>query len=346
MKYQIDEKFITDCFEEFINAPSPVGYYVKVNPVLEKYGKMFGYDVTFDNKHTGYITIDGEDNSKTVMVGAHLDTLGLIVRRIDENGWIRVRQLGGCNFHSYEGANVIVHTRDGKEYTGLLCCEAHSVHVFENAREVERKEENMMIILDEPVKSKADVKALGILHGDIISVDPQYVLTPNGYIKSRYIDDKGAVACCFAAIKYMQENNLKPKYRTIFSFPHYEEIGHGGSYIPEGVSEYVCCDIGLIGPDNDGDEFSVSIATKDFFSVYDYGLTTRLIEYAKKAECDFAVDTFFRYGTDCNAALKSGYNIAHGAFGMAVYNSHGVERCHISGLTNTVNLLLAYMMDI
>lgn len=346
MKFQIDEKFTVDCFEEFVKTPSPVGYYVQVNPVVEKYAKMFGYDVTYDNKHTAYITMDGEDNSKTVMIGAHLDTLGMIVRRIDSNGWIRVRQLGGCNFHSYESMHVTVHTRDGREYTGMMCCQSHSVHAFEDTRTLERNEDTMAIILDEPVKTKEDVKALGILHGDIISVDPQYVYTPNGYIKSRFIDDKGAVACCFAAIKYMTENNLKPKYRTIFSFPHYEEIGHGGSYIPEEVSEYVCCDIGLIGPDNDGDEFSVSIAAKDAFSVYDYGLTTRLIEYAKKAECDYAVDTFFHYGTDCNAALKAGYNIAHGAFGMAVYGSHALERTHIKGLANTVNLMLAYVLDI
>ncbi|MGN0324371.1 MAG: M42 family metallopeptidase [Oliverpabstia sp.] len=346
MKYQIDEKFTVDCFEEFVKTPSPVSYYVQVNPIVEKYAKMFGYDVTYDNKHTAYITMDGEDNSKTVMIGAHLDTLGLIVRRIDSNGWIRVRQLGGVSYQSLEGANVTVHTRDGREYTGLMCCESHSVHAFDDARTKERDENHMMIILDQPVKSKEDVTALGILHGDIISIDPQYTLTPNGYIKSRFIDDKAAVACCFAAIKYMTENNLKPKFRTIFSFPHYEEIGHGGSYIPEEVSEYVCCDIGLIGPDNDGDEYSVSIAAKDAFSNYDYGLTTRLIEYAKKGECDFAVDTFFHYGTDCNAAIKAGYNIAHGAFGMAVYASHGVERTHVTGLSNTVNLCLAYLLDI
>ncbi len=346
MKYQIDPQFITDCFEEFVFTPSPVGYYVHTNPLLERYGEMLGCEVTFDNKHTGYITLEGEDNSKTIMIGAHMDTIGMVVRRIDKDGAIRVRQLGGQNFYSLEGESVTVHTRDGREYTGMVCCQSHSVHVFEDARTLPRNEETMMILLDEPVKSKEDVKALGILHGDMISVDPHYTLTEKGYLKSRFIDDKAAVACALATIKYLKENNLKPKYRTIFSFPYYEEIGHGGSYIPSEVSEYVCIDIGLIGPDNDGNENAVSIATKDFFSVYDYGLTTRLIEYARKADCDFEVDTFFHYGTDCNAALKSGYDIAHGAFGMAVYNSHGVERTHVDGLLNTVNLCLAYVLDI
>lgn len=346
MKYQIDEKYLIDCFEKFVHTPSPVGYYVKTNPLLEEYGKSFGYEVTFDQKHTGYITLDGEDNSKTVMLGAHMDTLGLIVRRIDPNGAIRVRQLGGINYHNLDGEYVTVHTREGKEYTGVIYCQSHSTHVFDDARTLDRCEETMMVLLDMPVKSKEEVTALGIRHGDIISIDPHYRLTDNGYVKSRFIDDKGAVACVFAALKYLKENHLKPKYRTILSFPYYEEIGHGGSYIPSEVSEYVCIDIGLIGPDNDGNEYAVSIAAKDAFSVYDYDLTNRLIQCAEKASCDYVVDIYNHYGTDGNAAIKAGYNVAHGAFGMAVYASHGLERTHMQGLLNTTNLTLAYLLDI
>lgn len=346
MKYQIDGQFVVDCFEALVNAPSPVSYYVKVNPVVERYAEMFGYEVTYDNKHTAYITLEGEDNSRTVMVGAHLDTIGMIVRRIDDDGMIRIRQLGGMNFCSAEGTTVTVHTRDGKEYTGLLTCQSHSVHVFDDARTLSREETNMMIILDERVKSKEDVKALGIQNGDIISIDPGFQFTKSGFLKSRFIDDKAAVACCFGALKYLTENQMKPKYRTILAFPHYEEIGHGGAYVPAEVSEFVAIDIGLIGPDYDGDEFSVSICAKDNSTPYDYELTNRLIEQAKKAELDYAVDIFYRYGTDANASLKSGNNLKAGAFGMAVYCSHGMERTHIDGLANTVNLLLAYVLDL
>lgn len=346
MKYEIDKQFLVDCFEAFVNVPSPVGYYVKINPVVERYAEIFGYKVTYDNKQTAYITLEGEDNSKTVMIGAHLDTIGMIVRRIDADGMIRVRQLGGMNFSSAEGATVTVHTRDGKEYTGLLTCQSHSVHVFDDARTLSREETNMMVILDEKIKNREDVLALGIQHGDMISIDPGCQYTENGFLKSRFIDDKAAVACVFAALKYLTEHRLKPKYRTILAFPHYEEIGLGGTYVPPEVSEFVAVDIGLIGPDYNGNEFAVSICAKDNATPYDYELTSRLIGQAKKAELDYAVDIFYRYGTDANAALKAGSNLKAGAFGMAVYCSHGRERTHIDGLVNTTNLILAYVLDV
>ncbi len=346
MYYPIDEAFLLDCFRTIVNTPSPVGYYAQLNPVLEQYAAMFGHTVTYDNKSTAYITVEGEDNSKTVLVGAHADTIGLMVRTVDANGMIRVRQLGGVNYGSLEGETVTVHTRDGRSYTGLFACQSHSVHVFDDARTLERSEKTMVILLDERVNSKADVYALGIRNGDFVSIDPRCQVTPGGYLKSRFIDDKAAVACAFTGLKYLFENGLKPKHRTIFAFPYYEEIGIGGTYVPDGVSEYVAIDIGLIGPDYEGSEYKVSICAKDNASPYDYDLTTRMIGYAEKAGCDYAVDIFYRYGTDGTAALKAGNDLRAAAFGMAVYCSHGMERTHVTGLRNTVDLLLAYLLDL
>ncbi|MBO5798272.1 MAG: M42 family metallopeptidase, partial [Clostridia bacterium] len=316
------------CFRELVNTPSPVGYYRDMNPVIEKLAAACGCTVTYDNRHTPYITLPGRDNSKTVMIGAHLDTIGMIVRRIDADGAIRVRQLGGVNFHSLEGETVTVHTRDGRAYTGLMTPQSHSVHVFDDARTQERDEEHMMILLDEGVASRADVVALGIHHGDPISVDPRCEVTENGYLKSRFIDDKAAVAACFALLQRMAETGEKPQYRTIFAFPYAEEIGLGGTYVPPEVTEFVAVDIGLIGPDLEGNERAVSICAKDNSTPYDYELTSRLIDLAEKAGCRYAVDIFYRYGTDANAALKAGHNLQAAAFGMAVYCSHGRERTH------------------
>ena len=40
MKFSIDDKFLLECFKEIVNTPSPVGYYPRLNPVLEKYATM------------------------------------------------------------------------------------------------------------------------------------------------------------------------------------------------------------------------------------------------------------------------------------------------------------------
>ena len=345
MKFQIDTEFMKDCFREVVSVPSPVGYFEELNPVLARYAAAFGKEITYDNRHTAYITLDGQDNSKTVLISAHGDTLGMMVRCVDANGMLRFRVLGGMNLHSVEGETVTVHASNGKKYTGLVACQNHSTHVFRGANNVERTEDTMVVILDEDVKTREQVRALGICNGDYISVDPRCQITDNGYIKSRYIDDKGPVACCLTLLKYLADNGLKPKYNTVFAFSFYEEIGLGGIYVPTEISEYVAVDIAILGPDSDGSEQTVTICAKDASMPYDHSLTNRLIAAAERAGCGYAVDLFYRYGSDASQAVKGGNNVRAAAFGMGVYSSHGVERAHMEGIENTVKLMLSYVLE-
>lgn len=344
MEATLDKSYLLAVMEKLINTPSPVSYYEEVNPLLKELAGELGYPVEFDRKRTGYIKVKGKDESKTICVGAHLDTLGLMVRKIDKDGKIRVRNLGGINYNNIEGESVVVHTRDNKKYTGIVWCQSHSVHVFDDAKTLTRDEKSMIVVLDEDVHSEKEVKELGIQHGDIISLEPHFTVTENGYIKSRFIDDKACVACALAVLKAMKEQNLAPSCNVWFAFPHYEEIGHGGSYVPEEISEYIALDIGVLGPDHAGSERKVSICVKDNFSPYDRELTDRLITCAKEAGVDFVEDVFYRYSTDANAAVRAGNNIQAAAFGMGTFSSHGMERTHVQAVMDTAKLLAAFIL--
>lgn len=344
MEQVLDREYLLQIMEELIQTPSPVSYYEEITPLLQKYAASLGYEMTFDRKRTGYIKVKGEDSSRVVCYGAHVDTIGLLVKCIDKDGTLRIRNLGGINFNNIEGESVTVHTRSGKKYTGLVACQYHSVHVFDEARTATRDENNMMVILDEDVHTKEEVRSLGIENGDIISLEPHFTVTESGFIKSRFIDDKACVASVFAVLKHMKEHNLAPVCDTWFAFPLYEEIGHGGSYVPEEVSAYIALDIGLIGPENSGSEEKVSICVKDNFSPYDRELTGKIIETAKEAQIDHAVDVFYHYGTDANAALKAGANLYTAAFGMGTFSSHGMERTTVHAVEETGRLLLALLL--
>lgn len=341
----INKETIERVTRKLIETPSPVSYYEEITPVMKTLASEFGYSLSFDRKRTAYISVEGEDTSKTICVGAHLDTLGLMLRHINDDGTLALRNLGGINYNNLDGVNVHIHTRDGNAYTGLLTCTYHSTHVFDEARSDVREERNMMVILDERVTSASQVRALGIEHGDIISIDPSYQYTKEGFIKSRFIDDKAAVGAVFAVLEELQNAKIKPAYTTMFAFPLYEEIGHGGAYLPPSVSEYVALDIGLIGPDHGGSEYRVSICAKDNYTPYDRELTSKLINLAKDNHIEYSVDVFYHYGTDASAAIRAGNNVYAAAFGMGCFASHGMERCHIDSVVGTANLLMAYILS-
>lgn len=343
---EVKAENLLDLTRELISVDSPVGYYPEIHAWLKDRLASWGYEMYTDNKATAYVKVEGEDTSKTVMVGAHLDTLGLIVRGFNDDGTLRVRQLGGVNYHSLEGECCRIHCRDGRVVPGQVICEKHSVHVFEDAKTVERTEDTMFVSVIGDVKSPEDARALGITEGAIVAPDPHFESFDNGYIVSRFIDDKGAVAALLDTLRWLHETGQKPAMTTLFAFPIYEEIGHGGAYVPAEVSEYVALDITLIGPDYDADEHNVGIICADHKGPYDWELTNRLIRCAESA-CTpgrWNTQVCFHYSTDANAAYVLGNNLASGAFGMACMNTHGRERCHVDALVEMEKLARAYLM--
>ena len=290
------------------------------------------------------VTIEGKDNSKTVATSAHIDTLGLMVRSIKDNGNLALTSLGGLNTPTLDGEYCTIHTRDGKVFSGTIISTSPAVHVYKDANTKPRDIDSLEVRIDEVVKSKKDVEDLGIQNGDIVCYDPKFVITNSGFLKTRFIDDKASVVILLMLLKYSKEHNLTFKYRTKIYFVVYEEVGHGASAVDSSIEEFVTLDMGCVGLDLSGDEHKVSICAKDSNGPYDYELTTRLINLAKDNNLNYTIDIFPFYGSDVGAAAKAGVDFKGALIGPGVNASHGMERTHIDGLENTLKLIYLYLI--
>ena len=148
--------------------PSPTSFTKAAADYLLKVLREMGYEPELSNKGNVFVTIGG--SGSPLILAAHIDTLGAMVRSIKENGRLRPTTLGGHQWRTADGENCTVHTRDGRVYTGVVLNTEPSAHVADQP--IEQTEENMEILLDENVASKKETEALGIQTGDIIAMDP------------------------------------------------------------------------------------------------------------------------------------------------------------------------------
>ncbi|MBS7262386.1 MAG: peptidase M42, partial [Eubacteriales bacterium] len=219
-----------------------------------------------------------------------------------------------------------------------------SVHVNASYADTKRGFDTMEVVLDEDVRSDADVRALGVEVGDIVCFDPRTRVTESGYIKSRFLDDKLSVGILLGLAKYLSDNAIALPRRVYAHITVYEEVGHGGaSSVPAGVTEAVSVDMGCVGEGLSCTEKRVSICAKDSGGPYSYELVGRLIEGAKRAGADYAVDVYPRYGSDVETTLCAGHDVRHGLIGAGVYASHGYERSHRDGVRNALLLLAGFL---
>lgn len=338
-----DYKDILKLSEKILAIPSPSGYTKNVINFLINLCNEKGYSYEVSNNGSLVVSIKGETDY-TVGIGAHVDTLGAMVCAINGDGTLKFDTIGGPSLPTYDGEYCQVITREGKTYTGTFLCKAQAVHVYKNAGSMERTKDTMIVRLDELVHNKQDVLNLGIANGDYIALDPKTIITPSGYIKSRFLDDKLSVAIIFELLNYFKNNNITPKYNLKVIISTYEEVGFGSSYIPK-VDELIAVDMGCVGEHLEGSEEKVSICAKDSAGPYNYDINTKLINLAKQNNIDYVVDVFPYYSSDVSAALRAGNNIKGALIGSGVAASHGMERTHIKGVINTFELLKAYILN-
>lgn len=337
MKHYID--FIAEQLKTLTAIPSPSGYTKNATDYLMKLLQDMGYEPKLSRKGNVFVTLGGD--GEPLVLAAHVDTLGAMVRSIKDNGRLRSTTLGGHVWSTADGENCTIHTRDGKVYTGVVLNTEPSAHVAD--KKVETLEENMEILLDEPVSTKAETLALGIQTGDIIAMDPRTVITESGYIKSRFLDDKLSASILLGIAKIVKDESLSFHRKVSLLFTVYEEVGHGGSFVPEDTTEMISVDMGCVGADLGCTERMVSICAKDSGGPYNYDLVTELSNIAKEEQLDYAIDVYPHYGSDVEATLHAGYDIRHGLIGPGVYASHNYERSHLDGVKNTFLLLTTYI---
>lgn len=340
-------KFDLDLFKKIsydvFTCDSPTGFTSNVIKVIENYVKELGFDYKIMNNGALEVSIKGKSSDKVVATSAHVDTLGLMVRSIKANGHLALTCLGGPITPTLDGEYCTVYTRDGKKYSGTILSTSPATHVFPDANSKSRAIENLEVRLDEKVFNANDVKKLGIENGDIVCYDPKFTLTDNGFLKTRFIDDKASVVILLLLLNYIKNNNIALKYDTKMYFVVYEEVGHGASSVDKNIDEFVTLDMGCVGLDLAGNEYAVSICAKDSGGPYDYELTTRLINMAKENSINYTVDIFPFYGSDVGAARRAGVDVKGALIGSGVSASHGMERTHIDGIINTLKLIYIYL---
>lgn len=339
----INKEYVLNIANELINIDSPSSYTKLAIQYLKENITKFNFETSLSKKGNLIVSIPGKDTSHTIGLSAHVDTLGLMVRSIKSDGKLAFTRIGGPMLPTLDGEYCRILTRDGRTYTGTILSTTPAAHVFPDATSAPRKEDTMEIRIDEVVYSKEDTEKLGIQNGDIIAIDPKFTLTKSGFIKSRFLDDKISASALMGVLEYLFSHQIQPRCNIKIVFSTYEEVGHGSSWIPEDIEEFIAVDMGCIGLDLACTEQDVSICTKDSSGPYDYEITSKLIKLAKDNNLKYAVDIYPQYGSDVSAALKGGNNIKGGLIGPGVNASHGMERTHWDGVENTIKLVIAYI---
>ena len=341
-----DLEYLQKVLLEMLAIPSPTGFTDTIVRYVAERLEEIGIPFEMTRRGTIRGTLKGKQSSPDRAVSAHLDTIGAIVRTLQDNGRLGLAPVGCWSSRFAEGSRVSVFTDHGVIRGSVLPLMA-SGHAFNTAvDQLPISWDHVELRLDAYSATRADSESLGVSVGDFVAFDPLPEFTESGHISARHLDDKAGVAALLASLKAIVESGIEPEIDCHPLFTITEETGSGAAAaLPWDVSEFVGIDIAPVAPGQQSSEHAVSVAMQDSGGPYDYHLSRQLLRLAGENESPVRRDLFRYYHSDAQSAITAGHDIRIALLAFGCDATHGYERTHIDSLAALSRLLSAYLLS-
>jgi putative aminopeptidase FrvX len=284
-----------------------------------------------------------------VMIAAHMDEIGFLVRHVDERGFLRLHPVGGFEPGRLPSQRVIVHASSGEQLLGSISVAGKPMHL------VPAGERRMPDIDDLFVDVGLDGKTARakIEVGDMVTLE-RSLQRAGDVLMTRVLDDRVGLFIMLAALQRLPRD-IAAEVVAVATVQ--EEIGTRGA---ETAAWDIQPDIGIaldITPAGDfpgaPEEFvgvrlgaGTAIKILDMSAMADVKLHQQLRDLARERGIAHQPEILGRGGTDAGAIQRSRGGVPAIALSVPVRYAHTVnETCSPADIEATIALLTAFVAN-
>ena len=148
-------------------------------------------------------TVRGSNpKAPALMVFAHTDSLGMIVKKIEENGYLRIERVGGVPERILAASNVLLQAKGSKKVEGVIGFVSHHLTPPDEKYRVKPIGECYVDIGATSIKEVLDA---GVDIGTPVVYRPSFVRLLNDRVAATSIDDRGGCALLVELAKHLKQ---------------------------------------------------------------------------------------------------------------------------------------------
>ena len=208
--------------EELCMAPGISGHEEKIAEIIERELKDVADDIEIDNM--GNIIATKKGSSKKgpkVMLAAHMDEIGLMVKYIDDNGYLRFSKIGGINDQLLMNRTVVVHSQNG-DVTGVIGSKPPHITKAEERNKIIPYDK---LFIDIGAKDKEEAEKM-VCIGDPITFKCWFEEFPNDLIMCKALDNRLG---CYVMMEVLKRVDSKATVYGVGTVQ--EEVGLKGAKV-------------------------------------------------------------------------------------------------------------------
>jgi putative aminopeptidase FrvX len=205
---------LRDLVRELMLIPGLSGHEGRIRRAISRKLAGLGLAPRTDRLGNLIATIPGAEDAPEIMLFAHMDQLGLIVRKIEASGLIRVERLGGVPEKALPAQQVLLCVDEGRDVPGVIANKSHHATSPDEKYRVLPYPE---LFIDAGFGSAAAVLAAGIDIGTPVVYAPNFVELGGSRIAGTAIDDRAACAVMLEIARALDEVDTHPTVHLVFS---------------------------------------------------------------------------------------------------------------------------------
>ena len=206
-------------------TPGPSGFEEAIREVVVQEFEGLDADIQFDGLGSVLATHRYGSDGPRIMVTAHMDEVGLMVQHITDEGFIRVKMLGGWLLQAMPDQRWLIlgHKGPVTAISGI-----RTVHVTRSS------ERNVVwpleqTFLDVGATSREQVEALGVRPGDGVSPLSEFTVLPNERYAAKAWDDRVGLAVMLTAASRIKKEGIRIPATVVWVATTQEEVGLRGA---------------------------------------------------------------------------------------------------------------------
>jgi putative aminopeptidase FrvX len=337
--------------EKYLNNPSPTGYEAEGQKIWMDYLRPYVDEFITDSYGTAVGVINPDAPFKVVIEG-HSDEISWYVNYITDEGLIYVIRNGGSDHQIAPSKWVNIHTKKGL-VKGVFGWPA--IHTRKNGKEEVPKLDN--IFIDIGAKDKAEVAAMGVHVGCVITYPDQFQILNNNKFVCRAIDNRAGGFMIAEVARLLHENKKTLPFGLYITNSVQEEVGLRGA---EMITQRLNPDIAIVTDVchdtttpmiNKKEEVHTKIGDGPVISyapaVHNL-VRERIVETAEKNEIPFQRLASSRVtGTDTDAFAYSNGGIPSALISLPLRYMHTtVEMVQKEDVENVIRLIYETLLNI
>jgi putative aminopeptidase FrvX len=333
---------INENLEKLSNACGVAGREKQVRDLMIQFMKPYADEIIIDKLENVIAIKKGKKNTPKVMLAAHMDEVGLMVKTITKEGFIQFTKMGGIDDRILPAQKVTIYTRKGK-CSGIIGSKPPHIQ-----KEEERKKiitfDNLFI--DIGAQSKEDAISLGVSIGDPIGFDVKYVQLGKDVVIGKAFDNRAGCATMVETLKLIEKTDC-----TVCAVGTVqEEVGlRGAATAAFGVDPdlALALDVTIAGDVPGVREFdtSVKMGKGPALTISDSGLITHpkvlrwLLDTAEEEKIPFQLESGLLGSTDAARISITRQGIPSGAVSIPTRYIHSpVGMLNLKDIENSAKL--------